>query len=76
MIFLLHKVLPVAHPARIQMNKIGIRVKSDAAPLLRHGRPTQTGQIASGNPYVDGFARHVQAPLGHSLSLLSEEEVA
>jgi hypothetical protein len=58
------------------VNKIGIRVKADASPFLGHGCAAKPTQVAAGNPDVDGFARHVQAPLGHSLCLLQEEQVA
>ena len=57
------------------MNEVRIGVKSDASPLHVHGGPAQAGQVAAGDPDIDGFARHVQAVLGDPLRLLPEEQI-
>jgi hypothetical protein len=67
--------LPDADIPGIDVDKVGLRIKSDPATLESQGYPVQTSGIERGETDINGLAKHVQAMAGHTMAISLEHGV-
>jgi hypothetical protein len=63
---------PGAHPAGVDMHRVGCRIVADTATLNRERRVAKNGQRHVSEPNVDGLSLHVQAAGRHAFAARSE----